>query len=603
MARLATRAAQAKDLANSLGVQLPEAEPSEVSLREWTHAFAELAERVRRASDIQAYWEALTKLRQIPSLERLTERQIELSDRLTANSERLWQAWVNLQPARLSREDRQGLSQYASILQMILAADSSRQTVSRTTLTQYYQLFPKISHLLPCWAVTSLSARGRVPFEANTFDLLVVDEASQCDIASALPLLYRARRCVIIGDPKQLRHISAVSADKDQRLQEKHNILDGFAAWSYSTSSLFNLASGLVEHQNIITLRDHHRSHADIIGFSNKHFYEGKLRVATRYDRLSRPYHNGPAVRWSDVRGEVRRPPTGGAVNEREACAVIEHLADLIVHRGYKGSVGVVTPFRAQANRIQELVRRDNDLTEALVQADFIASTAHQFQGDERDAIFFSPTVAAGIILGSISFLKSNGNLFNVAITRARALLHVIGDHNAALNSGVDYLANFAGYVSTLGEHGTLKAERVANDLGPDYPSVDKPELVSEWEGVLYRALYEAGIRPIPQHRVEQYALDFAIIVGDRRLNVEVDGERYHKDWTGELCRRDQIRNQRMIELGWEVKRFWVYKVRDQLDECVAWVANWVENAQASKNVDASGMRTYEAARASDFRT
>ncbi|MFW6024665.1 MAG: DUF559 domain-containing protein, partial [Dichotomicrobium sp.] len=183
--------------------------------------------------------------------------------------------------------------------------------------------------------------------------------------------------------------------------------------------------------------------------------------------------------------------------------------------------------------------------------------------------------------------------MFNVAITRARALLHVIGDHNAALNSGVDYLANFAGYISTLGEHGTLKAERVANDLGPDYPSVDKPELVSEWEGVLYRALYEAGIRPIPQYRVEQYALDFAIIVDNRRLNVEVDGERYHKDWTGELCRRDQIRNQRMIELGWEVKRFWVYEVRDQLDECVAWVANWVREAQLSAEAGAHGLRTY----------
>ena len=71
-----------------------------------------------------------------------------------------------------------------------------------------------MSHLFPCWAVTSLAARGRVPFTAGHFDLVVIDEASQCDIASALPLLFRAKRSVIIGDPQQLRHITALTRSK-----------------------------------------------------------------------------------------------------------------------------------------------------------------------------------------------------------------------------------------------------------------------------------------------------------------------------------------------------------------------------------------------------
>jgi hypothetical protein len=73
----------------------------------------------------------------------------------------------------------------------------------------------------------------------------------------------------------------------------------------------------------------------------------------------------------------------------------------------------------------------------------------------------------------------------------------------------------------------------------------------------------------------KQKELDFALLDADRKLNIEVDGERFHKDWTGELCRRDQLRNQRMIELGWEVKRFWVYQVRDELGECVAEIQDW----------------------------
>jgi very-short-patch-repair endonuclease len=96
---------------------------------------------------------------------------------------------------------------------------------------------------------------------------------------------------------------------------------------------------------------------------------------------------------------------------------------------------------------------------------------------------------------------------------------------------------------------------------------------------VFYRELYVAGIRPIPQFSVEQYDLDLAIIVGKSKLNVEVDGERYHRSWSGELCLRDQLRNQRLIELGWEVKRFWVYEIRDRLPECVESVRQWVERA------------------------
>ena len=68
-----------------------------------------------------------------------------------------------------------------------------------------------------------------------------------------------------------------------------------------------------------------------------------------------------------------------------------------------------------------------------------------------------------------------------------------------------------------------------------------------------------------------------AIIDGEHKLDIEVDGERYHREWTGELCRKDQIRNQRMFELGWDVKRFWVYEIRDNLEESIDKIKNWVQ--------------------------
>jgi len=58
-----------------------------------------------------------------------------------------------------------------------------------------------------------------------------------------------------------------------------------------------------------------------------------------------------------------------------------------------------------------------------------------------------------------------------------------------------------------------------------------------------------------------------------------VDGENYHRNWDGELCRRDQIRSRRLADLGWDIMRFWVYEVRDDLEGAVRRVKAWVENA------------------------
>ena len=110
---------------------------------------------------------------------------------------------------------------------------------------------------------------------------------------------------------------------------------------------------------------------------------------------------------------------------------------------------------------------------------------------------------------------------------------------------------------------------------------------MSDWERVFYRALYRAGIKSVPQFSVDKYVLDFAVLDGERRLNIEIDGEQYHRNWDGELCRRDQIRNQRMMELGWDVMRFWVYQVRDDLDRSVERVRHWL--AQSDRRAKGTG--------------
>ncbi len=526
------------------------------------------------ASKVCEYFNQLSRLNAAKPLEQISSEHLTLVGELAVESESLWKMWLRLQPKRVSQANRRLLREYSSLLQMIVASNESGERLGSQVFKRYHNLFPQITNILSCWAVTSLSARGRLPFEAGFFELLIIDEASQCDIASALPLLYRAKGAVVIGDPKQLRHISALSPKQDRQLLAKHDLVEGKAAWAYSVNSLFDLASGLCRSDDIVALRDHHRSHADIIEFSNNHFYEGRLRVATNYQRLRFPSDKGPTVRWIDVHGKVLRPATGGAINQEEARAVVNEIERLVLRQQYVGAIGVVSPFRAQANLIRDLVFQHRELGARLTTMDFLADTVHRFQGDERDLMIFSPVVSTGTPDGALIFLRNNPNLFNVAITRARSALVVVGDCQAAINSGVEYLSRFAKYVGSVRAR-PIKEARQHEKFGPNYPPVLRPELVSDWEKVLYRALYAAGLGSIPQYDVEKYTLDLALFNGERKLDIEVDGERYHRNWDGELCRRDQIRNQRLIELGWDVMRFWVYQVRDDLANSIHRVRQW----------------------------
>jgi very-short-patch-repair endonuclease len=564
--------------AERLGVSMPGSQPEEHNLEAWLQFERPLADRLDWAVRAGAYFSALDRLRASRPLERLAHELTRIAEESAQNSRELWQRWLRLWPSRWNPAKRKLLSEYLSLLQMISSGDRYEEAAGRKIFRRYYSLFPKVVKILPCWAVTSLSARGRLPFEPGLFDVVVIDEASQCDIASALPLLFRGRRAVIIGDPLQLKHVSAVAPQHDRLLLSAHGLAEGGAAWAYSVNSLFDLARSLCRHEDIVNLRDHHRSHRDIITFSNRHFYRGALRIATDHETLKRSQIAGAAVQWVNVRGKVIRPRGGGALNGMEAEAVVAEVRRLVVEQGYRGSIGVVTPFRAHANRIRVLVHEDDELSRQLAALEFVVDTVHGFQGDERDVMFFSPVVSAGVAESTLHFLKSNGNLFNVAVTRARSDLIVVGDRQAALDSGISYLSSFAEYSRdiALRENPT----RTPEQSGPEYPPVPRPELVSEWERIFYQAMYNAGLRPVPQYEEAPYTLDFALFQNERQLDIEVDGENYHRNWDGELCRRDQIRSRRLSDSGWDVMRFWVYEIRDDLEGCVRRVRSWMTGGE-----------------------
>lgn len=507
--------------------------------REWIDFDTKFKSILNDMKLIASYNTLLTELCDSASLEQLDAAMMAEHVELQAKAKTAWNSWLNQHITTFNPKNRGELHDYISFLE--------HNHVDNYTSA--------LKTLLPVSAITSLSARRRIPFKEAIYDLLIIDEASQCDIASMVPLLMRAKRVAVIGDKQQLNHICLLSKQTDLSLILTNEIE---ARWSYRGSSIYDLAESMTEAENIIQLRDHHRSFLDIIQFSNQEFYDNTLRIATDYSHLQSPNNGKPilGMQWMNIKGKTIRPENGGAYNLKEAEGVIRILRRLAIELEFDGSIGVTTPFHLQAEMITKALERDTELRNHLeLHNKILIDTVHKFQGDERDVIIFSPVVSEGTKSQSLMFLKSTGNLFNVAITRARALLVTVGDKQYCKQCSVSYLEHFADY--SCGEGAPVES--------------------SEWEHILQKALSDTGIPVTAQYHVDKYYLDLALFYKGKKLDIEVDGAMYHQNWTGELCYNDQLRNQALMREGWDVIRFWVQQVRDQLPWCIKQIKDWME--------------------------
>lgn len=272
-------------------------------------------------------------------------------------------------------------------------------------------------------SVTSLSVKTGFPLTDNLFDILIIDEASQCDIASALPLILRAKQVVVIGDPMQLRHITSVRVEEEDTIRE-HLGLTTKPYLKYAEQSLWDYAADFVAHakQNSspITLENHYRCHHDIIGYSNDQFYsrflDKPLNIKTDESKMTLPQKG---IVMINIRGKQESENIN--INKIEAGRVVS-LAKEICSLKADVTIGIVTPFRDQADYIKS--RIDDAIKENVE-----VNTAHGFQGDEKDVIIYSLVVTDNSPQRKINWIDYMvPNLVNVAVTRARQTLYVVGN-------------------------------------------------------------------------------------------------------------------------------------------------------------------------------
>ena len=332
--------------------------------------------------------------------------------------------------------------------------------------------FKPLLSAFPCWCTTTYAISNSLPLKPAMFDVVIIDEASQCDIASCIPVLFRAKKAIIVGDDKQLPHLSFLEKAKEQSFLSQYNIDDRYQLmWRFRENSMFDLAN--YYSTTPVLLDEHFRSSAPIIEFSSREFYGGKIKI------MSPNVNEGDIVELRIVKdGKVDHDATR---NVPECEEVIKTIQELILKDKENNqnpvSIGVISPFRAQVDLIKKAILKVFD-GDTILKHKIDVGTAHTFQGDERDIMLLSWTFAPNSHSQSLIFAQKP-NLFNVAITRAKyKLINFISRDINELPEGL--LRDYLEYVRKINSNITKDTfkndfEKVVFEaLKEEFPSFDK---------------------------------------------------------------------------------------------------------------------------------
>jgi hypothetical protein len=245
----------------------------------------------------------------------------------------------------------------------------------------------------------------------SLYDLVIIDEASQVDVATGVLALSCARRAVIVGDENQLPNV--IDGDSRQRADEIWNECRlAYPAWNYSCNSLLSSATAAWPQAPNVLLREHYRCHPKIAGFFNQKFYAGQLVIMTAEHGESNVLQAVFTVPGRHARDRI---------NQRQIDVIGQEILPALRREGVF-DIGIISPYRAQVAELR------NAFGES-VQVD----TVHGFQGREKAAIIMST------VDNEIGEFVDDAKLINVAVSRAKRNFTVVMsavDNNFTTNFG-----------------------------------------------------------------------------------------------------------------------------------------------------------------------
>src|SRR5216683_2930218 len=413
---------------------------------------------------------------------------------------------------------------------------------------------PVIQQIKPIFLMSPLSVAQFLKPGAISFDLLVVDEASQIEPVDALGAVARCRQMVVVGDERQLpptRFFAKLTGNDEDRDEDEDLT---FQAKDAESILDLCLAKGLPHRM----LNWHYRSkHQSLIAVSNKQFYDNRLFIVpSPYDAVAGmglKFHYLPDAHYD--RGNARTNPKEARI---VAEAVIRHAREAPGR-----TLGVATFSVAQRQAIQnelEILRREHPDTEEFfgrgTSEPFFVKNLENIQGDERDVIFISlgyGRTKEGFISTSFGPLNSDGGerRLNVLISRAKLRCEVFSsitgddiDLSRSKGRGVAALKMFLSFAQT-GKLG------IAEETGRDADSIFEEQVAARLTALGYDVKTQIG--------TAGFFVDLAVSDSEKPgrfvLGIECDGAQYHSSRSARD--RDRLRQNVLEAHGWVLHRIW----------------------------------------------
>lgn len=434
-----------------------------------------------------------------------------------------------------------------------------------------------LSTLVPCWMASPESVSAIFPMEEGYFDIVIFDEASQCYVERALPVLLRGRQCVVAGDDKQLPPFDLYNVKADEA--EAPFVEDQMAL---EVESILDLARTSFRE---CKLSWHYRSsEKELINFSNFAFYEGRLNVLppAKHEPISQP-----PISYIRVDGVWEQN-----VNRVEAQKVAALVEELIL-RPDNPTVGVVTFNYHQKELIRTLLeerleqlRQIGDqatlrkLYEAMEREEgeerkgVFVKNIENVQGDERDIIIFSVGYArnpAGKLVAHFGLLNQRGgeNRLNVAITRAKKKKIIVSSVEPeelkleeAKYAGPKLLKRYLQYARAVSQQETATVATLLRQVSVVPDDAEMPQTVTTPTPIDYISALKAGLEKRGLNVVQavsdgNFTLDLVVVGADGAyvLGIECEGRNY---FLGRSAKEREVYRPGLLSArGWRLYRVW----------------------------------------------
>jgi very-short-patch-repair endonuclease len=400
---------------------------------------------------------------------------------------------------------------------------------------------------IPAWVMPLYRVFENVTPAPGIFDVVIVDEASQCGPESLI-LFFLAKKMIIVGDDKQISP-SNVGLDKEQAKLLLQQHLDGI-----ELTQTFDVDSSLFDHGHVrfgkrITLLEHFRCMPEIIRFSNDLCYKSALIPLRQYP----PNRLAPFVARYTSHGK-KEGSSQSARNEAEAEAIVDTISACCADPMYnERTMGVISLLGEHQAKLIERSLLKRIGAEEIERRRIVCGDAYSFQGDERHVIFLSMVVAANAGFRPLTSLPDMQR-FNVAVSRAQDqmwLFHSVMPENIGNPACMRHRLLTYFYDPGRPQNNGVdlaKLRRVAES--PDRPEM-VPEPFDSWFEVdVYLRIVAHGYRVLPQYPAGRHRIDL-VVEGKTRLAIECDGDRWHGP---DKLDEDMARQRQLERANW---RFW----------------------------------------------